>query len=99
MSDKLTVPGTDGCCKFVEAYFAGQEWTRDSKAKSGHIVYRIPNHHHNISIPKGYDRLVLMTFKGILTDDIGISLAEFRKLAGTPGQLKVYWKKCKREAR
>ena len=96
MPGDLTVPGTRDFCAFVEAYFADKEFTKDTRSKAGHIVYRIPDHPFNISVPKGYDRLKMGTFSGLL-DDVGISMMDFRMIAGTAKKLKQYRKKRKRE--
>ena len=97
MSDKLVVPGSDEFCRFVEAFFSDVDFELDEAAKSGHDVYRIPSHPHNIAVPRNRKRLANPTFDGLL-DDLVIDRATYRRLAGTPSKLKTYCKKRKREA-
>lgn len=96
-SGELDVPGTKGFCKFVEAYFIGHDYNLDTKSKAGHDVYRIPNHPHNISVPRGYDRLKMGTFQGLL-EDVGITTKEYRELAGTKDKLSRFCKQQRRQA-
>ena len=98
MSVKLAIPGTDEFCRFVEPYFSAVEFTIDTKSKSNHIVYRIPSHPFNISVPTGYSRLKMGTFAGLLAD-MGLDLQEYRELAGTRQKLKEYCKQRKRVRR
>ncbi len=98
MSDELTIPGTNDLCKFVEAYFADSGYTRDDKSKANHVVYRIPQHERNISVPKNYKRLRKRTFFDLL-EDIGITANDYRQLAGTPKKLKAYIKERRRKVK
>lgn len=93
----MATPGTDDFCAFVEAFFGDRIDAIDDRAKSGHIVYHIPDHPRNIAVPKGRDHLRELTFAELL-HDMGIDRAEFRELAGTPAKLKAYCKRQKREA-
>lgn len=95
---KLKVPGTKDFCKFVEAYFIDQEYTLDTNSKADHDVYRIPAHLHNIAVPRGYERLKMGTFQGLL-EDVGITTIEYRKLAGTKEMLSRFCKQQKRQAK
>lgn len=96
MSGALTPPSTDEMIAFLRARF-GPLIKHEGVSKNNHYVFQIEGRHEDSSVPLDRKHIGERTLHNIL-QCAGITVKEYRALAGTPGQLKAYVKDKRREA-